>query len=173
MSSRTGHTPCRVYPRTGKPYAIPSPEKTIETCCNKCAVTDDCNLFQFFYGTAVGGSNCYLLSGGRSDFADYPGIGVPFSGTHSDQTKSTGIQYNKPFSFIGGRCNGAVGVKADPHFEGAKGVQYDFNGAIGKSYCIMAEKQVQVNALLKGYYDNRTEGATVVSGGKALRTWMR
>jgi len=64
-------------------------------------------------------------------------------------------------------------VKADPHFEGANGVQFDFNGGIGKSYCIMADTKVQVNALLKGYYDNRTEGATAVGDGKALRTWMR
>lgn len=60
----------------------------------------------------------------------------------------------------------------DPHFVGAHGTRYDFNGEIDKNFCLITDKSVHVNAFFKGYTTDTTVGATVQADGKALRTWM-
>eukprot|EP00897_Mesotaenium_endlicherianum_P000304 jgi/Mesen1/10274/ME000785S09551 len=76
-----------------------------------------------------------------------------------------------PTTTVGGRCNPSV--SDDPHFVGAHGTRYDFNGEADKAFCLVSDKHLHVNMLLRGYLDNRTEGATVLKDGKAVRTWIK
>ena len=64
-------------------------------------------------------------------------------------------------------------TKDDPHFLGAQGTHFDFNGQPDKSFCLYTDKNVHVNMKMTGYLDTRTTGATIVQDGKALRTWIR
>ena len=68
-------------------------------------------------------------------------------------------------------CNPSV--VDDPHFTGAQGTRFDFSGLPDKSFCLLSDSRIHINILLRGYLDNRTESATVVSEGKAVRTWIR
>ena len=72
---------------------------------------------------------------------------------------------------IGGKCNAIA--KDDPHFTGAQGTSFDFSGLPDKSFCLLSDTRIHINILLRGYLDNRTESATVISEGKAVRTWIR
>ena len=74
---------------------------------------------------------------------------------------------------IGGICNPNAQVVDDPHFLGAQGTRFDFSGLPDKSFCLLTDKALHVNILLRGYLDNRTESATVMHEGKAVRTWIR
>jgi len=65
------------------------------------------------------------------------------------------------------------GHQGRPPLHRRPGVKFDFNGEINKSFCLTTDNDIQVNALLKGYKDTRTNGATVGKDGKALRTWIK
>lgn len=59
-------------------------------------------------------------------------------------------------------------------FTGAHGTRYDFNGELGKAFCLITDKTFHLNAVLKGYKnDNAAGGATVGADGKAIRSWIR
>ncbi|CAI5513744.1 unnamed protein product [Closterium sp. Naga37s-1] len=73
----------------------------------------------------------------------------------------------------GGRCNDNPEVIDDPHFTGAHGTHFDFNGRPDKAFCLLTDKNVHVNMLLRGYYDDSTEGAALVVDGKAVHTWIK
>lgn len=161
-------------PKTGQPYATASTEQDLVSCCNKCAQTDGCYLFQFFPADTPasynGGVACYLLSGGTSTW-DWAERGTPFAG--SPRRQSAGARLTIPPSFVGGRCNGSAGVVDDPHFTGAHGTRFDFNGEVDRSFCLTSDASLHINGLLKGYKEERTEGATQLADGKGLRTWVR
>lgn len=161
-----------VNPLTGSPYATPHPATTIYDCCVECAKAKGCYLYQFFpEGTpaSYATSKCYQLSGGTQTW-DFPERGTPYSG--SQRRQNTGRRTTIPPSFVGGRCNG-TDINDDPHFTGAHGTHFDFNGALDKSFCLISDKTVHINGLFKGYKDTDTHGATVQADGKALRTWIR
>eukprot|EP00850_Spirogloea_muscicola_P019523 SM000192S04918 [mRNA] locus=s192:261165:262753:- [translate_table: standard] len=75
--------------------------------------------------------------------------------------------------FIGGLCN--PGVVNDPHFTGARGTGFDFNGVPGRSFCLLTDDRLHINMRLTGYLDGRsTVGASPLPNGKkAVRTWIR
>lgn len=76
----------------------------------------------------------------------------------------------------GGYCNPGnttVNVENDPHFTGAHGTHFDFNGALDTPFCLVTDKALHINALLTGYKSDNTFGATVGADGKALRTWIK
>eukprot|EP00475_Leptophrys_vorax_P008886 TRINITY_DN15804_c0_g2_i1.p1 TRINITY_DN15804_c0_g2~~TRINITY_DN15804_c0_g2_i1.p1 ORF type:complete len:266 (-),score=21.15 TRINITY_DN15804_c0_g2_i1:98-895(-) len=56
---------------------------------------------------------------------------------------------------------------------GAHGTRFEFNGQPDRSFCLLTEKDVQVNMKMHGYYDKRTIGASVLHNGMAIRTWIR
>ena len=59
-------------------------------------------------------------------------------------------------------------VSGDPHFVGARGTRYDFNGLPGKNYCLFTDSSVHMNMHMIGYSTN--EGK--IEGGKAVHTWI-
>eukprot|EP00899_Mesostigma_viride_P013933 jgi/Mesvir1/22540/Mv18558-RA.1 len=60
---------------------------------------------------------------------------------------------------------------SDPHFTTTRGDKFDFNGEAGSSYCIVSDKQLQVNAHFMG----ATSSNVLPGGGISkldTRTWM-
>jgi hypothetical protein len=190
-----------VYPAVESSYFLPSAAATTVTtlpaCCNLCAATKGCALYQFFEaavyskiktqpfgsfatskpgGSYKEGQQCYLLTGGSvpgtypQKGADNNGpYGTPYSGTHSVQSNGN---KNFPPSFVGGTCNPAASVIDDPHFVGAKGTHFDFNGQIGKTFVLVSDEDLNLNIKLGGYETEETLGASEQKDGKALRTWI-
>jgi len=74
------------------------------------------------------------------------------------------------YSTVGKGC---AGGKNDPHFVGAQGTHFDFNGLPDKSFCLITDPAFQVNMEMRGYYDKRTYGASIIRNGMAVRTWIR
>ena len=78
----------------------------------------------------------------------------------------TGLHCNSPNATKrASTCN-------DPHFVGAKGTHFDFNGLPGDDYCLFTDSSVHINMHMIGYFDERTVGASVLANGKAVRTWI-
>eukprot|EP00271_Cylindrocystis_brebissonii_P000661 TRINITY_DN1081_c0_g1_i1.p1 TRINITY_DN1081_c0_g1~~TRINITY_DN1081_c0_g1_i1.p1 ORF type:complete len:420 (-),score=61.73 TRINITY_DN1081_c0_g1_i1:162-1421(-) len=71
---------------------------------------------------------------------------------------------------VGSKCVNGVN---DPHFTGATGRHFDFNGWPGKTFCLISDTQLHINMKMTGYLDSRTDGATMIWKGKAVRTWMK
>eukprot|EP00899_Mesostigma_viride_P014288 jgi/Mesvir1/22860/Mv20110-RA.1 len=67
----------------------------------------------------------------------------------------------------------SASVQSDPHFTTAAGNKFDFPGAPGQTFCIVSDKQVQVNARFMGAVN--AEGAVAAVGSPSkpdTRTWM-
>ena len=77
-----------------------------------------------------------------------------------------------PPSRLGGACNPGANVVDDPHFTGALGTRFDFNGHPGGSFCLHTDRQLHINAVLGGY-----EGDPLATGfdnsTKTTRTWIQ
>ncbi|CAI5496354.1 unnamed protein product [Closterium sp. Naga37s-1] len=84
---------------------------------------------------------------------------------------------------VGRRC--ACGEN-DPHFLGAHGTRFDFNGLPRRSFCLYTDRHVHVNMAMRGYLDHRplalapaaagnrsTLAAARFVNGSAVRTWIR
>lgn len=70
--------------------------------------------------------------------------------------------------------------KDDPHFNGADGTRFDFNGVPGKSFCLLSDQLLHINMRMHGYFDPRLTTASATAGAGALsshapgvRTWIR
>eukprot|EP00270_Netrium_digitus_P000244 TRINITY_DN10232_c0_g1_i1.p1 TRINITY_DN10232_c0_g1~~TRINITY_DN10232_c0_g1_i1.p1 ORF type:complete len:422 (+),score=63.72 TRINITY_DN10232_c0_g1_i1:122-1387(+) len=139
-------------------------------CCKACANQFGCSYYQFFPSKPtpappagyVAGKECYLLSD----------AGIPLVPNKSWQKVLVGSKAGFSTSIVGGKCRPGR-IIGEPHLVGALGTQFDFNGELDKSFCLVTDENFHINALLRGYVDNRTEGATLLSNGKALRTWMK
>eukprot|EP00270_Netrium_digitus_P000009 TRINITY_DN0_c0_g1_i7.p1 TRINITY_DN0_c0_g1~~TRINITY_DN0_c0_g1_i7.p1 ORF type:complete len:419 (-),score=104.69 TRINITY_DN0_c0_g1_i7:59-1279(-) len=134
------------------------------SCCTACAKTDGCVFFHFYKGTPKpapppewDGNLCYLLGDGP----------IPTTPTHTQQLK---LFDSYSASVVGGKCNPISNVGNDPHFVGAHGTHFDFNGEIDKSFCLISDKGLHINALLRGYY---AESNATVSSEKNLRSWIK
>ncbi|CAI5999757.1 unnamed protein product [Closterium sp. NIES-64] len=42
-----------------------------------------------------------------------------------------------------------------------------------QSFCLVTDARIHVNMRMRGYYDDRTVVASILKGGKAVRTWIR
>ncbi|GJP55007.1 hypothetical protein CLOM_g14000 [Closterium sp. NIES-68] len=87
---------------------------------------------------------------------------------YSTETKPVPLQVR-----IGGECNPAAKILNDPHLVGAHGTHFDFNGRPDKAFCLLTDRDLHVNMLLRGYYDERTDNAALVVDGKAVHTWIK
>eukprot|EP00897_Mesotaenium_endlicherianum_P010961 jgi/Mesen1/9894/ME000070S09177 len=124
---------------------------TVSECCNLCRKMPGCVYWQLTSTDLVDQSGkCHLMDS----------EGTP-------QLAQATVKATR----IGGKCNAEV--KDDPHFVGARGTRFDFNGAPDTAFALVSDKDLEINMMLRGYYDNRTAGATVVEGGKAVRTWIK
>eukprot|EP00899_Mesostigma_viride_P017143 jgi/Mesvir1/2542/Mv26338-RA.1 len=62
---------------------------------------------------------------------------------------------------------------SDPHFVTPHGSKFDFNGVAGRTYCIVTDKRLQVNARFAGAAESALVVPTDASEGKPdARTWM-
>ncbi|CAI6002563.1 unnamed protein product [Closterium sp. NIES-65] len=77
---------------------------------------------------------------------------------------------NANISVVGHPCGEG---ENDPHFRGAHGTRFEFNGLPEQSFCLLTDRNLHVNMRMRGYYDTRTTGASILKNGKAVRTWIR
>ena len=72
------------------------------------------------------------------------------------------------------QCTGGGGgsVSGDPHFVGAHGTRYDFNGRPGKDYCLFTDSSVHMNFMLNMHMIGYDVNDRKTGGGKAVRTWI-
>ena len=69
--------------------------------------------------------------------------------------------------------NGGQGsVSGDPHFVGAHGTHYDFNGLPGKDYCLFTDSSVHMNMHMIGYSVNESQPDSDGGNLKTVRTWI-
>ena len=71
-----------------------------------------------------------------------------------------------------GGNGGSGSVSGDPHFVGAHGTRYDFNGLPGKDYCLFTDSSVHMNMHMIGYSVNEGKPAGDSSNVKTVRTWI-
>ena len=73
----------------------------------------------------------------------------------------------------GGAAGGGQGtVSGDPHFVGAQGTRYDFNGLPNKDYCLFTDSSAHVNMHMIGYSLSTNDSERKLEGGKQVRTWI-
>eukprot|EP00475_Leptophrys_vorax_P034165 TRINITY_DN5486_c0_g2_i5.p1 TRINITY_DN5486_c0_g2~~TRINITY_DN5486_c0_g2_i5.p1 ORF type:complete len:477 (+),score=33.97 TRINITY_DN5486_c0_g2_i5:99-1529(+) len=137
-----------------------------QSCCNTCAAAKDCTYWQYIPDITIDGKKgagaCYLIH----DDIDYT-CGQMIA-QYDVSSKPVAVQVR-----TGGECNPSAKVQNDPHFEGAFGTKFDFNGRPDKAFCLLSDRNLHVNMLLRGYFDDRTEGAALVVDGKAVHTWIK
>jgi hypothetical protein len=145
--------------------------KSLADCCTYCAQAPKCIIYR--YEPPAGATtvdalgNCYAITGGTD-----VGWG-PYNFTTGARLGAPATDSSLPAVFQGGYCNPLTGVTDDPHFTGAHGTKYDFNGELDKSFCLVTDSDFHINTVFKGYVSSNTYHATKTEDGKALRTWIR
>ncbi|CAI5524870.1 unnamed protein product [Closterium sp. Naga37s-1] len=136
------------------------------SCCNTCAATPACTYWQYIPDITIDGKKgkgaCYLIHD-QIDFTC-----GEMTAQYSTETKPVPLQVR-----IGGECNPSAKILNDPHLVGAHGTHFDFNGRPDKAFCLLTDRDLHVNMLLRGYYDERTDNAALVVDGKAVHTWIK
>ncbi|CAI5523693.1 unnamed protein product [Closterium sp. Naga37s-1] len=137
-----------------------------QTCCNTCAGYSSCTYWQYIPDITIDGKKtegaCYLVH----DNIDYSCGDM--TAQYATDSKPVHLQVR-----TGGECNPAANVVNDPHLVGAYGTHFDFNGRPDKAFCLLTDKDLHVNMLLRGYYSDDTENAALVVDGKAVHTWIK
>ncbi|CAI5494031.1 unnamed protein product [Closterium sp. Naga37s-1] len=135
-------------------------------CCNTCAATLLCSYWQYVPDITIDGKGgkgaCFLLH----DKIDY--TCGEMTAQFSTETKPVHLQVR-----VGGECNPSAKVLNDPHLVGAHGTHFDFNGRPDKAFCLLTDRNLHINMLLRGYYSDNTENAALVVDGKAVHTWIK
>ncbi|CAI5951096.1 unnamed protein product [Closterium sp. NIES-64] len=136
------------------------------SCCNTCAATPACTYWQYIPDITIDGKKgkgaCYLIHD-QIDFTC-----GEMTAQYNTETKPVPLQVR-----IGGECNPSAKILNDPHLVGAHGTHFDFNGRPDKAFCLLTDRDLHVNMLLRGYYDARTDNAALVVDGKAVHTWIK
>ncbi|CAI5526765.1 unnamed protein product [Closterium sp. Naga37s-1] len=136
------------------------------SCCNTCAATPLCTYWQYIPDITIDGKKgkgaCYLIHD-QIDFTC-----GEMTAQYSTETKPVHLQVR-----IGGECNPSPKILNDPHLVGAQGTHFDFNGRPDKAFCLLTDRNLHVNMLLRGYYDENTDNAALVVEGKAVHTWIK
>ncbi|CAI5982289.1 unnamed protein product [Closterium sp. NIES-64] len=137
-----------------------------QTCCNTCAGYSSCTYWQYIPDITIDGKKsdgaCYLVH----DNIDYSCGDM--TAQYATDSKPVHLQVR-----TGGECNPAANVVNDPHLVGAYGTHFDFNGRPDKAFCLLTDRDLHVNMLLRGYYSDDTENAALVVDGKAVHTWIK
>ncbi|CAI5974775.1 unnamed protein product [Closterium sp. NIES-64] len=136
------------------------------SCCNTCAATPLCTYWQYIPDITIDGKKgkgaCYLIHD-QIDFTC-----GEMTAQYSTETKPVHLQVR-----IGGECNPSPKILNDPHLVGAQGTHFDFNGRPDKAFCLLTDRNLHMNMLLRGYYDENTDNAALVVDGKAVHTWIK
>ncbi|CAI5508111.1 unnamed protein product [Closterium sp. Naga37s-1] len=137
-----------------------------QTCCNTCAAYKSCTYWQYIPDVTIDGTKtlgaCYLVH----DDIDY--TCGELTAQYATETKPVNLQVR-----TGGECNPNAKVVNDPHLVGAFGTHFDFNGRPDKAFCLLSDKDLHINMLLRGYYSDDTDNAALVVDGKAVHTWIK
>ncbi|GJP49767.1 hypothetical protein CLOM_g8939 [Closterium sp. NIES-68] len=137
-----------------------------QTCCNMCAAAKGCTYWQFIPDITIDGKKtdgaCYLVK----DDIDY--TCGDLVAQFATETKPVHLQVR-----TGGECNSRSEIANDPHLVGAYGTHFDFNGRPDATFCLLTDRELHVNMLLRGYYSDDTENAALVVDGKAVHTWIK
>eukprot|EP00475_Leptophrys_vorax_P042761 TRINITY_DN805_c0_g1_i3.p1 TRINITY_DN805_c0_g1~~TRINITY_DN805_c0_g1_i3.p1 ORF type:complete len:685 (+),score=57.71 TRINITY_DN805_c0_g1_i3:420-2474(+) len=142
------------------PYKCVGNSISLQQCCNFCTNSTTCSYFQHYIPPSPACSGCGVC------FTWKPGQAPQCV---KDQVL-TPPRLNANASTVGKPC---PYTKHDPHFRGAHGTRFEFNGAPEKSYCLITDRDLHVNMKMRGYYDTRTIGASLLRNGLAVRTWIR
>ncbi|CAI5493198.1 unnamed protein product [Closterium sp. Naga37s-1] len=137
-----------------------------QTCCNTCAGFSGCTYWQYIPDITIDGKKsdgaCYLVH----DNIDF--TCGELTAQYATDSKPIQLQVR-----TGGECNPAAKIANDPHLVGAYGTHFDFNGRPDKAFCLLADRDLHINMLLRGYYSDDTENAALVVDGKAVHTWIK
>ncbi|CAI7763321.1 unnamed protein product [Closterium sp. NIES-53] len=137
-----------------------------QTCCNSCAGYPGCTYWQYIPDITIDGKKsdgaCYLVH----DNIDF--TCGEMTAQYATDSKPIQLQVR-----TGGECNPSSKIVNDPHLVGAYGTHFDFNGRPDKAFCLLADKDLHINMLLRGYYSDDTENAALVVDGKAVHTWIK
>ncbi|CAI7789240.1 unnamed protein product [Closterium sp. NIES-53] len=117
-------------------------EEFIE-CCQKCAKQIGCKFWHLSQAPGQLGE-CVMLG-------SLAGVNV--------RNWDTAI----PPSYLGGECNVLANTDDDPHFRGADGTRYDFNGLLDRSFCLISDRRIHVNMGIKGYQPIANLPGTAIS----------
>ncbi|CAI5512411.1 unnamed protein product [Closterium sp. Naga37s-1] len=132
-------------------------------CCAACTNSTACSFWQHYIPSSLSCSNCGIC------YLYKPTDAQPTCETRTVVVNgATRTLVNA--STLGRPC---PYTKHDPHFRGAHGTRFEFNGAPEKSYCLLTDSSLHVNMKMRGYYDTRTIGASLLRNGLAVRTWIR
>ncbi|GJP62027.1 hypothetical protein CLOP_g19132 [Closterium sp. NIES-67] len=148
-------------PSSSKPYCAAGSIHA-KACCNKCSNTTGTTSFNCRYWVHI------PSSGGSQDTCSGKPCGKCILLPAIDgiePVKGGGKKIR-----IGKAC---PTTQNDPHFLGAHGTRFEFNGLPEKSFCLYTDRQMHINMGMRGYFDDRTEGAALIVNGKAVRTWIR
>ncbi|CAI5512410.1 unnamed protein product [Closterium sp. Naga37s-1] len=132
-------------------------------CCAACTNSTACSFWQHYIPSSLSCSNCGIC------YLYKPTDAQPTCETRTVVVGGTTRTFVNA-STLGRPC---PYTKHDPHFRGAHGTRFEFNGAPEKSYCLLTDSSLHVNMKMRGYYDTRTIGASLLRNGLAVRTWIR
>ncbi|CAI7794864.1 unnamed protein product [Closterium sp. NIES-54] len=62
---------------------------------------------------------------------------------------------------VGSECNPSAKVLNDLHLVGTHGTDFDFNGQLNKAFCLLTDRNLHINKLLRGYYSDNTQNAVL------------
>lgn len=166
---------------TNQPRAGPNGLFNSATYTPNATQVFSCAYWQHFVPspskTSANASTCTSNFFLNPDACGYCIIYPPGTVPSCDSTSTTcnafpdqGVWQAANYSTVGRGCPGA---KNDPHFVGAKGTHFDFNGSPDESFCLVTEERFQINMKMRGYLDTRTVGASIMKDGKAVRTWIK
>ncbi|GJP41250.1 hypothetical protein CLOM_g916 [Closterium sp. NIES-68] len=152
--------------KAGLPYCAGNAVK-VEQCCAECTNNNTCSYWQHFKPAASACSGCGIC-------ILYPPGYAPGCVTNQITLQlADGTEYQRNLaniSTVGHPCGEG---ENDPHFRGAHGTRFEFNGLPEQSFCLLTDRNLHVNMRMRGYYDTRTTGASILKNGKAVRTWIR
>eukprot|EP00271_Cylindrocystis_brebissonii_P009085 TRINITY_DN23712_c0_g1_i1.p1 TRINITY_DN23712_c0_g1~~TRINITY_DN23712_c0_g1_i1.p1 ORF type:complete len:428 (-),score=55.12 TRINITY_DN23712_c0_g1_i1:710-1993(-) len=140
---------------------------SVARCCALCKANAACKYWQYrtLYGTPA-----YNVIEGTwpNGKARHPNGGYCYEYLQNAPVPTCNASAS--VTTVGAKC---VSGNNDPHFVGAEGTRFDFNGLPGSTFCLITDSSLHVNVKMSGYMDSRLESASVVKGGKAVRTWMQ
>lgn len=132
------------------------------TGCNVKVECENCEIQSFNDGKCIGGG---IQGNGRASSVDLVNFG----------SDTADIRINGPICYSPKKKSGNCpanprlppGASGDPHFTGADGSRFSFEGEPNSTFCLVSDKNIQINAYYGGRWD-RYGNSTV----KSL-TWIR
>ncbi|GJP36828.1 hypothetical protein CLOM_g21301 [Closterium sp. NIES-68] len=104
----------------------------VRECCERCALQVGCSFWHLRRKDNSLHWQCTLLKSKKG-------------------VTATNWNTKQPPSYFGGECNPEPKTDDDPHFRGADGTRFDFNGLLGRSFCLISDRRIHINMGINGY----------------------